>query len=47
MPTPLDFESEQYFFDVRNTDYHFPSERFNGWLSARQQQNDTDSHLTF
>ena len=38
MPTPLDFENEHYFEEVRNTDHHFPSERFQAWLKMKEDQ---------
>lgn len=36
MPTPLDFENEHYFEEVRNTAHPFPSERFQVWLKMKE-----------
>lgn len=38
VPTPLDFENEHYFEEVRNTEHHFPSDRFRQWLDMKQYE---------
>lgn len=45
VPTPLDFENEHYFEEVRNTDHHFPSERFRAWLEMKEHGQSMDSYL--
>lgn len=39
VPTPLDFENEHYFDEVRNADHPFPSERFRLWLEMKEYEN--------
>ena len=39
VPTPLDFENEHYFEEIRNTNHPFPSERFRAWLEMKEYEN--------
>lgn len=38
VPTPLDFENEHYFEEVRNTDHPFPSDKFRAWLETKKYE---------
>lgn len=47
MPTPLDFENEQYFEELRNTEHLFPSERFRLWLKKKRKECQTPNYYGF